>query len=342
MSTTLWDTTGTDVVNALIAERRNSGAVASGAALSLVVVVDEKRVPEAEEAATTAAAAHPCRLLIVVRRKLEADDRLDAEVSVGGRLGPTEAVVMRMYGRLTLHAESVVLPLLAPDAPVVTWWVGEPPEKIAYDPLGVLASRRVTDCAAAADPAAGLRARADDFAPGDTDLAWTRTTPWRSLLASAFDATPGGDRPFAQSVHVASDDDNPSALLLAGWMRRRLGVDVTLESSRGPGVTEVTVRCADGTAFAVTRPDGRMATLTRSGQPDRTLPLPRRGLGDLLAEELRRIETDAVYAEALAAAAGLDEDLAARPAERTHIWRDPAEQAAAEAHSTAGAGAGTS
>ena len=193
----MWDTTGTDVVHALIAERRNSGAVASGLALSLIVVVDEKRVPEAEQAAMTAAAAHPCRLLIVVRRKLETDDRLDAEVAVGGRLGAAEAVVLRMCGRLTLHAESVVLPLLAPDAPVVTWWVGEPPDRIAYDPLGVFADRRVTDCGATEKPLVTLRTRAEDFAPGDTDLSWTRTTPWRSLLASAFDAAPGGVRPRA-------------------------------------------------------------------------------------------------------------------------------------------------
>jgi glucose-6-phosphate dehydrogenase assembly protein OpcA len=336
MSTTLWDTTGTDVVNALITERRASGAVASGAALSLIVVVDEKRVPEAEAAATTAAAQHPCRLLIVVRRKLESDDRLDAEIAVGGRLGPTEAVVMRMYGRLTLHAESVVLPLLAPDAPVVTWWVGDPPDKIAYDPLGVLAGRRVTDTAAAADPLTALHGRAVDFAPGDTDLAWTRTTPWRSLMASAFDAAPGGLRSRATHGRVASDEGNPSAALLAGWLRSRLGATVELEGSGGPGVTEVELRCEDGTAIAVTRPDGRVATLTRTGQPDRALPLPRRGLGDLLAEELRRIEVDGVYAESLAKASDTDDNLGARPAERTHIWRDPAEQAAAEAQAGAG------
>src|SRR5947209_294559 len=111
MATTLWDTSGGDVVRALLTERRAAGALASGLALSLVVVVDEKHVQEAETAATVAAAAHPCRLLIVVRRSLQSDNRLDAEVQVGGRLGPTEAVVMRMYGRLTLHAESVVLPV---------------------------------------------------------------------------------------------------------------------------------------------------------------------------------------------------------------------------------------
>ena len=70
--TTLWDTTGTAVVKALAAERRTGGAVLSGLALTLVVVVDEKDVHEAEAAATTAASRHPCRLLIVIRRQVEA------------------------------------------------------------------------------------------------------------------------------------------------------------------------------------------------------------------------------------------------------------------------------
>jgi glucose-6-phosphate dehydrogenase assembly protein OpcA len=129
--TTLWDTTGTAVVKALGAERRKAGSVSSGLALTLVVVVEEGRVDEAEQAATRAAAEHPCRLIIVVRRRPDAPEaRLDAEVLIGGRLGPGEAAVLRMYGRLALHAESVVLPLLAPDAPVVTWWFGQPPHQL--------------------------------------------------------------------------------------------------------------------------------------------------------------------------------------------------------------------
>src|SRR3954469_8534458 len=137
--TTLWDTTGSAVVQALAAERRTGGAVTSGLALTLVVVTDEAGAREAEAGATVAASKHPMRMLLVIRRQIEAPvPRLDAEVLLGGRLGPGEAVVMRMYGRLGLHAESVVLPLLAADAPVVTWWHEAPPEQIARDPLGVI------------------------------------------------------------------------------------------------------------------------------------------------------------------------------------------------------------
>jgi glucose-6-phosphate dehydrogenase assembly protein OpcA len=322
MTQTLWDTTGGEIVKALLTERRAAGALASGLALSLVVVVDEKHVAEAESAATAAAAEHPCRLLIVIRRSLQTDNRLDAEVQVGGRLGPTEAVVMRMYGRLALHAESVVLPLLAPDAPVVTWWHGAPPDEIATDALGVLANRRITDCAQATEPLAALRLRAEDFAPGDTDLAWSRTTPWRSLLASAMDpvdATPTG-------AAVGCEPGNPSASLLAGWLSSRLGVDCRIEDSNGPGITSAGISAADGYEIRLQRPDGRLATLTRGDEPERQLPLPRRGLGDLLAEELRRMDPDYVYAEALSAATGVA-GLNNRPGARTYVWRDPAWQA---------------
>ena len=65
---------------------------------------------------------------------------------------------MRMHGRLALHAESVVMPLLAPDVPVVTWWHGEPPERIAHDPLGVVADRRITDVAPGRRPGRGAAA----------------------------------------------------------------------------------------------------------------------------------------------------------------------------------------
>ncbi len=328
MTTTLWDTTGSEVIQALIAERRFAGAVTSGLALSLIVVVDERRVREAEEAAMAAAAAHPFRLIIVVRRALEADNRLDAEVSVGGRFGPTEAVVMRMYGRLTLHAESVVLPLLAPDAPVVTWWHGPPPQQIATDPLGVLAARRLTDCAQSPDPLAALRGRAQDYAPGDTDLAWTRTTPWRALLASACDAAPA----TAAAARVEAERGNPSAALLAGWLGSRLGVTVAEDASPGPGVTAATIdlRHDDGwpVTFEVSRPNGTLATLSRTDEPDRQLPLARRGLGDLLAEELRRLDADEIYAEALSAATGV-RGLSERSPGRTLIWRDPAQDGAA-------------
>ncbi|MCW2613604.1 MAG: Glucose-6-phosphate dehydrogenase subunit [Frankiales bacterium] len=317
--TTLWDTTGSEVVKALGAERRAHGAVASGLALTLVVVVGEAQVAAAEQAATRAAAEHPCRLIIVVRRRPDApESRLDAEVLIGGRLGPGEAAVLRMYGRLALHAESVVLPLLAPDAPVVTWWFGEPPHLIAHDPLGVLADRRVTDTTLATDAMAALAQRGADYAPGDTDLAWTRATHWRTLCALAFDSVTSG----ATAVTVTGPAADPTRALMAGWLHACLDVPVEQVDDHLPGpVTEIVIALEDG-EVRISRVDDTSALLQRSGQPDRTMPLEPSALGDLLAEELRRLDADETYAAALRVATGTNGQ-AAVP--RTHIWHDPTE-----------------
>jgi glucose-6-phosphate dehydrogenase assembly protein OpcA len=316
----LWDTTGNEVVKALAAERRSAGGVASGMALTLIVVVDEKRVREAEAAATIAAALHPCRLLVVVRSDVERDQsRLDAEIVVGGRLGPCEAVVTRMYGRLALHAESVVMPLLVPDVPVVTWWHSDPPTQIANDFLGVVADRRITDTAQAINPIEALRQRAYDYAPGDTDLAWTRITRWRTLVAGAFDTTAAR---VTEATVVAPLTD-PTAALMIGWLTARLGVrphwQETTEYAR---MRSVELRCANGDRLMLTREQGS-AAFQRTGQADRQLPLLRRPLGEELAEELRRLDADQIYAQALSAATGLT-GLDERPVQRVHVWSDPA------------------
>jgi glucose-6-phosphate dehydrogenase assembly protein OpcA len=324
--TTLWDTTGTAVVKALAAERRTGGAVTSGIALTLVVVVDQNDVEEAEEAATIAASRHPMRMLVVVRRQIDAPvPRLDAEVTIGGRLGPGESVVLRMYGRLALHAESVTLPLLAPDVPVVTWWHGQPPERIAYDPLGVFAERRITDVSRSADPNTALQQRAEDFAPGDTDLAWTRLTPWRIALASAFD----GGRHAATCAAVHGGCNEPSARLLAGWLTARLDIDVTVDGTDDEPISGVEIAFDNGKTTRATI-EGSSLVLRREGQQDSYMPFGERPLGELLAEELRRLDHDHVYAEALSTVTGVT-GLEDRSPVRKHIWHDPmvAEQGSA-------------
>jgi glucose-6-phosphate dehydrogenase assembly protein OpcA len=297
VTTDLTDTTAAAVAAEIARQRRRSGNGMIGMVLTLVVATDERGHYDAVRAANDAAMEHPCRVLAVIPRAAKEKARLDAEVGGGTRANPGETAVLRLYGSLRDHADSVVLPLLLPDAPVVVWWPGAAPEVPADSPLGRLAKRRVTDAAAASKSAAALRARLTCHAPGDTDLAWTRLTPWRTLLAAAL------DEPFdpVTAVTVAAARNNPSALLLAAWLRCRLDVPVEVKASRGPGITEVRLGSARG-ELALTRPDGERATLSRPGQPDRRVALPRRPTVDLLAEELRRLDPDEVYAEALAAA----------------------------------------
>src|SRR5206468_5033499 len=150
--------------------------------LTLVIVTSEGEQYDAVRAASAAGRQHPCRILVVIIRRPEQRSRLDAEIRVG-ETSPGETVLLRMYGPLGQHADSVVAPLLLPDVPVVTWWPDEAPVSPHADPLGTVAQRRVTDAAAAEDPRDRLLTLAKAYQPGDTDLAWTRATPWRSLLA---------------------------------------------------------------------------------------------------------------------------------------------------------------
>ncbi len=329
--TTLWDTTGSAVVKELAAQRRTGGAVLSGVALTLVVVADEDRVTEAEDAATTAAEQHPCRILVVVRRQIEAPvPRLDAEVSIGGRLGPGEAVVMRMYGRLALHAESVVLPLLAADAPVVTWWHSDPPGRLTTDALAVIADRRITDSTVAADQITALRTRAQDYAPGDTDLAWTRVTGWRATLTSALDSVSGrrGDAVRVLGGRIEGDPGTATAQLLAGWVESRTGVRLEVVPAArhtGPsGVDSVVLELDQDEEVRVHADRRGGAVISQPYRPDATVALPERTLGDLLGEELRRLDPDEPYAEALEITTGVA-GLVDRAPLRAHVWVDPAQ-----------------
>jgi glucose-6-phosphate dehydrogenase assembly protein OpcA len=329
--TTLWDTTGSAVVKELAAQRRTGGAVLSGVALTLIVIADEGRVAEAEEAATHAAEMHPCRLLIVVRRQIEAPvPRLDAEVVIGGRLGPGEAVVMRMYGRLALHAESVVLPLLAADAPVVAWWHAEAPDRLNTDALAVLADRRITDGSMAEAPLAALRTRAEDYAPGDTDLAWTRATGWRAILASTLDSVSGrrSEPVHVRSGRVEGDPTNATAQLVAGWLSSRCGCPIAVEEGArkpGPsGVAAVALQLDHSEEVRIEADRRGGAVISQPNRPDATVALPERELGDLLSEELRRLDPDEPYSDALEASTGVT-GLSDRSPVREHVWFDPAE-----------------
>jgi glucose-6-phosphate dehydrogenase assembly protein OpcA len=296
----LHDTNSSAVLNALTATRHASGTASLGMVLTVVVDVEEADHHDALHSASAAAREHPCRIVTVIRRPGHTT-RLDAEIRVGDDNSLGEIIVLRLYGQLRGQADSIVLPMLLPDAPVLVWWPGVGPAVPAEDSLGLLAQRRVTDAAAASKPTTALRVRSQGHTPGDTDFAWTRLTPWRTLLAAAL------DQPFDALVGaaVSAERNNASAELLATWLECRLGIPVQRKLTKGPGITGVQLLSRHG-EITVTRPDGRLATLVRTGQPNRSVPLPRRASDELLAEELRRLDPDDVYNETIKRCFGAD------------------------------------
>ncbi|MFF4029331.1 glucose-6-phosphate dehydrogenase assembly protein OpcA [Streptomyces sviceus] len=306
MKIDLTDTTASKINKALVQGRRAIGTPAVGMVLTMVIVTDEENAYDAIKAAEEASHEHPSRTLVVIKRHARtARDRmaskLDAEVRVGADAGTGETVILRTYGEVSDHADSVVLPLLLPDAPVVVWWPVDAPENPAKDPLGALAQRRITDLYAVENPLDVLAARVRSYAPGDTDLAWTRLTPWRSMLAAALDQA----RAEIISGAVEAEADNPAAELLARWLEARLKVKIDRVVSEGPVVTAVRLGTANG-EVVIDRPEGPLATLSLPGQPSRTLALKVRSTSELIAEELRRLDADEMYAVALRGEGGFD------------------------------------
>ena len=289
----LENTTVADIADAITEEKRKRGALALGFVLTLVVVAEEADQADALAAAAAAAAAHPMRILLAIPRPSRGASQLDAEISIAGDSGPGEVITLRLRGGLASHSQSVVIPLLVPDTPVVVWWASDAPVSPATDSLGKIARRRITD--ASGHGLDEIHSRALNYAPGDTDLAWTRLTPWRALLASAL------DRPYAPitSAEVASARTNTSAPLLVAWLSQMLKVPVEHKVARGPGITSVTIHTQDG-EISLSRPDGNKAKLTVPGYPVSEVPLRRRETKDLLLEELKRLDPDEIYGDALA------------------------------------------
>ncbi len=282
--------------------REKGGANAQGRVLTLVIVTDEDSSEDPIAAANGASFEHPCRVIVVAKGSKRGAARLDAQIRVGGDAGASEVIVLRLYGPLADHGAAVVVPLLLADAPVVAWWPGDSPDVPADDPIGALAQRRITDSAAVKRPMAALGARRVSYRPGDTDLAWTRLTNWRGLLAAALDQPP---HEKITEATVAGASDSASADLLAGWLALQLRCPVRrIKVDRaGSGLRAVTLLRRSG-EITLVRPEGITATLSVTNQAPRQLTLPRRILRDCIAEELRRLDADDVYADVLSK--GLD------------------------------------
>ena len=289
-----------------------------GMVLTLIVVCTEDDLQGSLDAALEAGHEHSSRVLVVVTGLRGRTSNIDAEVRVGEGT-PGEAVILRMQGPVAAHPASVLRPLLLPDSPVVVFWPGSAPTTPADDEIGQLGKRRITDAMGTKRPLPALTRHAENYNPGDTDLTWTRITPWRSLLAAALDQYPAR----VQSGSVEAESNNASANLLAAWLQSRLGVTVQRKTSPGPGITAVRMTTAAGD-IAITRADGLIASYSVPGQPNRIVALRRRRVAQLIAEELRRMDPDDIFAEALEALLAHQGYRSTGTARRPELTRAPA------------------
>ncbi|BBY42827.1 glucose-6-phosphate dehydrogenase assembly protein OpcA [Mycolicibacterium celeriflavum] len=288
------DTTTNDINKKITGLREEGGAITLSRVLTLVISLDsDDLLEDSIEAANFASREHPCRVIVVVPGdRGDAESRLDAQLRVGGDAGAGEVVALRLHGELADHPSSVVLPFLLPDTPVVAWWPAGGPDVPAKDPLGRLAIRRITNATQCGDPMAAIKGRLEGYTAGDTDLAWARITYWRALLAAAVDQEP--HEPITSAL-VSGLREEPSLDVLAGWLAARIDGPVQRE------VGELKVELVrGGETITLRRPQkGVTATLSRTSRPEARIPLARRETKECLAEDLRRLDADEIYHEAL-------------------------------------------
>ena len=217
--------------------------------------------------------------------------QVNAQVGTGAGWGG-EAAIIRLAGEVVSHADSVVLPLLLPDSPVAIWWPHDPPADPAADPLGALAQRRITDAAEVTgarrrrcDPVRVVRRRQHrpgldpDHAVAGAARRLPRPAPAQGHLGVGHLRADQPQRRPARRVAAqpAQDRGRPARARRARHHRGR-----PWRPSEGP--------------IRISRTDGRLATFSSPDRPDRPIALKRRELPELLAEELRRLDEDDVYA----------------------------------------------
>ncbi|MBO0900265.1 glucose-6-phosphate dehydrogenase assembly protein OpcA [Cellulomonas sp. zg-ZUI222] len=290
------DTSTRAINRRLIQEREEGGAVALGRVLTLIIDADAHDPEDAIAAANAASREHPCRIIVITERTSDRESNLDAQIRLGGDAGASEVIVLRVSGGVVRHIDTLVMPLLLPDAPIVVWWPYDVPANPAEHPLGRMAQRRITDTTTCRRPSRALRDLAQVYTDGDTDLAWTRATLWRGLIAATLDQPPY--EPVHRAV-VTGESTHPSVDLIAAWLAQALRCPVEIERVPGaPAITQVRLERTSGD-IVLDRPDGKTASLRQPDQPEHRIALPIRQLRECLVEELRRLDADEVYGEVL-------------------------------------------
>jgi Glucose-6-phosphate dehydrogenase subunit N-terminal domain/Glucose-6-phosphate dehydrogenase subunit C-terminal domain len=268
--------------------RLRADATAEGPSMRTSVMTHLAWVPgewaeRARAALEGMAERHPSRTILLFPEPDADDNRIDARAEVERWEVPdtdrglvTEVVELTLRGSRARAPASIVEPLLIADLPVFLRWRGEPPWGAPeLEQLVGVTNRLIVD----SNEWEGLPepyVRLAELFPlcAASDIAWARTSRWRSHLATLWPA-------IADVRTVRVRGTAAQAWLLCGWLRSRLGrEEIALENDPAERL--------EGVAF-----DGEAVTLP-PGDP----PAP----SDVLSDELERYTPDPVYEAAVLAA----------------------------------------
>ena len=296
------NTTISKVSKQLVQIREQGGAVALGRVLTLVIQTNLDGLENAIKAANESSHEHPCRVIVLAEDNTDAataENRLDAQIRIGGDAGASEVIVLRAFGEVSDDPESLVTGLLLPDAPVVAWWPGIAPDKPSTSAIGRIAQRRITDAAKQPDPHGWLTNLAKNYSPGDSDFAWTRLTVLRTQLATMLDQPPYDK---VLGAEIVGSTDSPSVDLLAAWLELKLKIKVKIvrtTPAKSVNVIKSIKLLRKSGDVEINRDILDKAILIQPSQPTREISLPRHSLRDCLSEDLRRLDPDDLFGEVI-------------------------------------------
>ncbi len=160
-----------------------------------------------------------------------------------------EQTTILTIGTAVRSVANIIQPLLKPDLPVYLWWIGDPPDNdTIFSSLVELSNRVIVDSTSFFNPEQDIQTLAELFQAlpncALSDLNWGRITPWRQLVVQFFDVAEyrpylagitsieieHAAAPLAMPVRTEEGDVSPNptrALLLAGWLKDRLGWTLT-------------------------------------------------------------------------------------------------------------------
>ncbi len=273
-------------VDAALAELR-SEAAADAPSMRASVMTHLAWVPHgwrepARAALEGMAERHPSRTILLFPEPNAGDSRIDARAAVERWKVPgtdrglvTEVIELTLRGGRAKAPASIVEELLISDLPVFLRWRGEPPWGAAeLEQLLDVTDRLIVDSTEWDDLPHPYRRLAELFPRcAASDIAWARTSRWRSHLATLWPGIEG-----VGTVRVRGTA--AQAWLLCGWLRSRLGTpEIELEHEEAETLESVTLN-----GEAVPLPPG---------DP----PAP----SDVLSDELERYTRDPVYEAAVLA-----------------------------------------
>ena len=283
---------GTDVrlgaVESALAELRGATALQGGppnirtSVMTHIAWVPEEWRDQARQALAGMAERHPSRTILLEPKPDSGKNQIDATVTLesytvpgSGRSICSEIIALELQGTRAKAPASIVEPLLISDLPVFIRWRGEPPwGSPELDQLVRVVDRLVVDSTEWDDLPYPYRRLVELFdRTAVSDIAWSRTSRWRALLASLW---PG----IADVASIRVHGTQAQANLLEGWLRSRLGRDdIALEIDERERLEGIDL-------------DGKPAPFP-PGDP----PSP----SDVLSDELDRFTRDPVYEAAVRA-----------------------------------------